>query len=211
MSGLFISIEGGEGVGKTVFCQRLMDQLRQDGVDAVFTREPGGTAVSQKIREIFMNPPEGESLEALAELYLISAARVQHVARLIGPALDQGRVVVCDRFYDSTRVYQGELGGVSQELLEPILTQSTGGYEPLITLLLDCDVEIAQKRLASRFTEESGNRYDDASLDFHKKLRQSYLTVAQRFPERIQVQDASKAADEVFAGAYGVLKAYFDR
>ena len=111
LSGLFISIEGGEGVGKTVFCQRLMDQLRQDGVDAVFTREPGGTAVSQKIREIFMNPPEGESLEALAELYLISAARVQHVARLIGPALDQGRVVVCDRFYDSTRVYQGELGG----------------------------------------------------------------------------------------------------
>ncbi|WP_165931687.1 dTMP kinase [Pseudobacteriovorax antillogorgiicola] len=196
--GKFITVEGGEGVGKTVFTKGLSSRIKSAGLGLVQTREPGGTPVAQQIRQIFMSPPPDDSLAIKTELFLVSAARCQHLEKLIRPNLEQGSWVLCDRFHDSTRVYQGIGGGVPQAELETLITLSVGQSDPDLTFILDCDVKVALDRVNQRSSsDESGNRYDEASVDFHETLRNGFLDVARRFPKRVVVLDASQDPDTV--------------
>lgn len=198
--GFFISVEGGEGVGKSSFCHGLVQALTAEGRKVVQTREPGGTSVAQRIRDIFVNPPSGEVLQREAELCLVSAARAQHVTHVIAPALERGDWVLCDRFADSTRAYQGWLAGMPQDMIESVIALTTYEIEPDLTFLLDCDVDIALKRLRLRQeADRKGevSRYDAAHRGEHERLRGAYLRVAAQFPQRFVCLDAGKAPEAI--------------
>ncbi len=203
----FISIEGGEGVGKSLFIRKLSEALKERQLDHLLTREPGGTLLGDRVRQLFLAPPEGEALSARAELLLISAARSQHVNLKIKPALAQGRWVLCDRFYDSTRVYQGQLAGIASQELESIIAYSIDGCHPHLTFVLDCPATVAMQRVAIRAGAEAGpmNRYDGGSVAFYEKLRSAYLDLARAFPERVRVLDASQNPDQLLQDALAVL------
>ena len=192
--GRFITVEGGEGVGKSVFTAGLAAALRARGFTVVTTREPGGTPTADRIRALFAAPPAEDPLLMETEALLVSAARAQHVGRLVRPALTRGDWVLSDRFTDSTRVYQGALGGMAQNALESLIAFSTSGLEPDLSFLLDCDVATARARLAGRGGNQRDpvERYDHAQLAVHERLRDAYLQLASRFPARIIRLDASR-------------------
>ncbi len=224
--GRFITIEGGEGVGKTLFLSRFIPKLEALGISVLSTREPGGTPVAESLRKLFSNPPPGEPLMIETELFVISAARAQHVSQKIKPALSKGTWVICDRFVDSTRVYQGKLGGFPSKLLEHILQTSTYFIEPDLTLLLDCDVSLALSRVRNRSkqpatnsknspecpttSEDGASRYDSANLSFHENLRQAYLELVRRFPSRIVKIDTSDAIDDVVDSSLAIVRRKFN-
>jgi len=180
-SGVFIAVEGGEGSGKSLFVQGLCAWLRRSGQIVVQTREPGGTPAADKIRAIFAAP--GEELVMQTEALLVSAARCQHVERVIRPALARGEWVVSDRFADSTRVYQGAIGGVPQAELERLIAFSTGDLVPDLTILIDCPTDVARARIdgaksrPGQRTDEV-QRYDLASAEFHQRVRDAFLKLA---------------------------------
>ena len=206
----FITIEGSEGVGKSYLSHGLKARLEALSFGVQLTREPGGTVLADSIRQLFLNPPEKPT--PLCELYLVSAARNQHVTQLIKPTLAKGQWVLCDRFYDSTRVYQGELAGLDDSVLEPVLHGSVEGCHPGLTFLLDCPVDIAMERVKKRSKElqlELSNRYDEGSRDMYETLRQAYLKQAKKFSQRILVIDASQPPEQVLAQAWAHLKQHF--
>ena len=212
--GRFITVEGGEGVGKSHFVEALAQHLRGVGRSVVATREPGGTPTADKIREIFARPASGDPLRMEAEALLVSAARAQHVGQLILPALREGTYVLCDRFADSTRVYQGKIGAIPRYDLERLIAFSTGGLEPDLTFLLDCDVDISLGRLADRSSARRSTpqndamevgRYDKAKRSFHERLRFAYHELAQEYPDRIVIIDAAAKPEAVAAKAVAVL------
>ncbi len=211
MSGFFITIEGGEGTGKSLFVRGLTQVLEQRGISYLLTREPGGTPLADQIRRMFLEPPAGDSPTALTELLLVSAARAQHVHKKIKPALAEGLWVLCDRFYDSTRVYQGALGGISEATLEAIVQTSVENCHPQLSFVLDCPAEISMARVRQR-TADAGqnmaeaNRYDGGNAAMHEKLREAYLDVARRFPERVHVIDATQTPAQVLETAVRFLK-----
>lgn len=210
--GHFISVEGGEGVGKSTFCQALAERLMARGETVTRTREPGGTPTAQRIRELFLHPPSDDPLVAEAELFLIAAARAQHVARLIKPALEKVDWVISDRFYDSTRVYQGVMAGLPQDLLERSIEYAVGDCHPELTFVLDCDTAVALKRLASRASqnvEDESNRFDAAQFEYHQRLRQGFLDLQQRFPARVVVLDATKPLDQLLSHALELIDQKF--
>lgn len=207
MRGKFITIEGGEGVGKSSFLKYLTKELSLRGIETVTTREPGGTPTADRIRAIFNHPPENDPLTIEAEAFLVSAARAQHCAKVIEPALQKAIWVLCDRFTDSTRAYQGILGGADPELLEGLIKSSTKNLVPDVTFLLDCPVEISMERVGNR--GELKTRYDAASVQVHDNLRQAFLRIAQQFPERFIVIDASLTAAEVGLCALEKLDKHF--
>jgi dTMP kinase len=206
--GKFISIEGGEGVGKSSFLSNISKVLKARGINLVQTREPGGTPAANKIREIFNHPPKEDSLTMETEAFLVSAARAQHCGKLISPALDRGDWVLTDRFADSTRAYQGILGGLNKEFLENLISSSTQGTQPDITFLLDCPVEISLDRLGQR--TDAKTRYDNASIDDHNKLRQAFLEIAKEHPNRFAIIDASHTAEAVASAAIKELDIRFE-
>lgn len=208
--GRFISVEGGEGVGKSSFLKGLEEYLQEAGVNVVATREPGGTPTAQAIRQVFMSPPQDDPLDPKSELFLVSAARCQHLEKLIKPSIAQGKWVLCDRFHDSTRVYQGIGGGVPQDELETLIKLSVGSWDPELTFLLDCDVQVALQRVAQRIeSDESGNRYDEASVAFHETLRAGFLGLSKRFSERFVILDAEKSQGEVLQQAVAEIESRF--
>jgi dTMP kinase len=190
--GIFLTVEGGEGVGKTVLCQGLVAELEKRGSNVFSTREPGGTKVGKSLREIFLSPPGGDPLCTLTELFLISAGRSQHVQGPILENLALGHFVICDRFYDSTRVYQGLLGGIRETEIESVLKVSVDGLTPYVTFLLDCDIEVIMRRLSQRHEQEESSRFDAAPKEYHQRLRQAFLRVAKTFPDRFVVLDAGQ-------------------
>ena len=211
-SAFFLTVEGGEGVGKSSFCRIMQQRLQAVGCHVVLTREPGGTEMADRIRALFLNPPTSEPLSTEAELFLVSAARSQHVRQKIKPCLEQGEWVLCDRFYDSSRVYQGLIGGVSESALETCLQLSVDDCHPDISFFLDCPVEIALQRLGQRNEQQTAaadfdnNRFDQADVAFHKKLRQAFLDLARRFPGRAVVLDASAPTEQIVDQAWRQLK-----
>ena len=196
-SAAFITVEGGEGVGKSSFCSGLARQLNTYGLEVLETGEPGGSQLGKAVRSLFLEPPGGEPLETLTELFLVSAARSQHVLGPIKNALEKGSFVICDRFYDSTRVYQGHLGGVEPSHLEHVISASVGDMAPGVTFLLDCDTQVVMERLASRESVKAPNRFDKAPLSYHKKLREGFLEVAKTFSERFEILDASQKPEAI--------------
>lgn len=212
--GFFITVEGGEGVGKTTFvksfCAALSAILDPTGSAVVQTREPGGTPVANSIRAIFASPPPGETLIPETEAMLVMAARAQHVAHLIRPALERGAVVICDRYADSTMVYQGAVGGLDRGWLESSNRFATKGLVPDLTFLLDCPVEISSQRSEVRSRvgqgEDGAQRYDAGSKDQHEKIRAGFLDCARRAPARFVVLDATKNPDDLTADALAAIR-----
>ena len=210
--GTFISIEGGEGVGKSLLSKRLAKLLKdQFGTDVIQTREPGGCLSAEAIRSLFNQDLAQEPFTAMSELFLISAARCQHLKYTVLPSLDSGKWVVCDRYTDSTRVYQGIIGGMDEASLEQIIEFSTQGLQADLTFLLDCDVQTSAARLQCRASkqeeqENGASRYDQASSDTHHRLRTAYLELARRFPDRIKVLDASQKPDKIAEQAYRLIQ-----
>jgi dTMP kinase len=194
--GVFITFEGGEGTGKTTQVRRLADWLRGKRRDVVTTREPGGTPEADNIRKLLVEGEPGR-WPPLAETLLFYAARDEHLERLIRPALSQGRWVVCDRFMDSTMAYQGYARGLGRELIESLDNSVIGATRPDLTLILDLPVATGLGRADARGGAE--RRFEQADIAFHQKLREAYLEIAKREPQRCRVIDASGTQDSVEA------------
>jgi dTMP kinase len=194
--GLFISFEGGEGAGKTTQIQALKTRLESAGHHVLLTREPGGTPEAEKIRDLLVKR-EGGNWDGMTELLLFYAARRHHVETLIKPALAEGKVVVCDRFSDSTHAYQCYGHGVSHDVFEQIDTLVLGGFKPDMTFLLDVPVDVGLKR-SKRVNDDTEtlsaaeieDRFERLDSSFHEKLRQGFLAIAKNSPERFHVIDS---------------------
>jgi dTMP kinase len=196
MKGRFFSFEGPEGAGKTTIIAMLESFLRKKGFDVLATREPGGVRIAEEIRSIILNPAHTE-MDGRTEALLYAAARRQHLLEKIIPAVKAGKIVLCDRFVDSSLAYQGfarELG--IDEILQ-INQFAIGGYFPTLTIYFDLDPKIGLERIQKNKQREM-NRLDRESLSFHYKVREGYLKLAERFSDRIITIDASKSVDEVF-------------
>ena len=196
---MFVTLEGIEGSGKSTLLAGLAGRLRTGGREVLTTREPGGTPVGDAIRDIFLN--RSIEISPLTEALLVNAARAQHVADLIAPALACGKAVICDRFVDSTLAYQGYGRGLDLAWLRSACTAATGGLEPNVTFVLDLPVELSRERTAQRRVEaDRMERQDDA---FHERVRNGFLELA-RAP-RHRVLDATLAPELLVEEAYRAL------
>ena len=190
--GRFISFEGGEGAGKSTQARRLVDRLRARGLEVVATREPGGSPGGEAIRELLVNGPP-ERWSAITETLLMYAARRDHLERVIVPALERGAWVVCDRFFDSTRAYQGAGGGAPAELIVALEESVVGAVTPDLTLILDMPVSAGLARAAGRGQGEA--RFEAKGEHFHERLRAAFLEIARLEPERCLVLAADAEID----------------
>lgn len=196
MAGLFITIEGPEGAGKTTVLNRVVQVLKQRGMDVVQTREPGGIAIAEQIRSIILNK-ENTEMDARTEALLYAAARRQHLVETVVPAVNRGAVVLCDRFVDSSLAYQGHARGLGMEEVELINSFAIEGMMPDLTLLFDIRPEEGLARIHQHNGREV-NRLDLEDLSFHKKVREGYLYLAEKYASRIVIIDAEKDQESVF-------------
>ena len=199
MAGHFLTIEGIEGVGKTTQVARLSRALRERGIDHVVTREPGGTPLAEKIRDIVLNNVGGESLPATAELLLMIAGRAVHLANHVEPNLRAGRWVVCDRFTDATYAYQGGGRRLTMDIIRQLEVMVQGTRRPDLTLWLDAPVEQALKRARERNPGGATDRFESERAEFFERVREVYRARAAAEPNRIHVIDAAQSADAVTA------------
>ncbi|MEK6289596.1 MAG: dTMP kinase [Acidobacteriota bacterium] len=195
MRGLFITFEGIDGCGKSTQLEMLARQLEQRGFEVVVTREPGGTAIGEDIRRVLVSDASVH-IAATTELLLYVAARAQHVAELIKPSVEAGRIVISDRYTDSTVAFQGYGRGLDLEMIEKLNTFATGGLVPDLTIVFDLDPARARTRLGSRPVGGLLGAFDDQHADFHERMRAGYLKMADNEPARIRVADASGAVEE---------------
>ncbi|MGA1343487.1 MAG: dTMP kinase [Hyphomonas sp.] len=201
--GRFITLEGGEGTGKSTLQIALRDRLAEQGVDALLTREPGGTPRAEAIRALVLSPPGGAAFSPLSETLLMNAARSDHLDQLIRPALAEGRWVICDRFSDSTRVYQGVSGEVSPDILLTLEAQIVASTRPDVTLVLDVPVEVAHQRRAAR--SGLSDVFEARGLAFHQAVRDAFARLAEQEPGRCKLIDASQPANDVAEAAWRIV------
>jgi dTMP kinase len=195
MRGFFITLEGIDGCGKSTQLDMLAAALEARGFPTVTTRQPGGTPTGQAIRSLMID--EHHRLAPMAELLLMIADRAQHVAEIIKPNLEAGRVVISDRYGDSSVAFQGYGRGLAISTVDELNELATGGLVPDLTLLFDLDIEAARARLDSRANVESEMRgFDEETCDFHLRVRNGYLKLASQYPERFQVLDAAQSVEE---------------
>ena len=199
--GRFISIEGIEGVGKSTQMALVVDLLQQRGIEVVQTREPGGTALAEQIRGLLLAHGE-ETVRPITELLLMFAARAQNVANVIEPALESGKWVVCDRFSDASRAYQGGGRGLPSQVIEALAVQVHPGLEPDLTLLLDAPVDIGKQRAGER---GESDRIETEKREFFQRVRARYLELAGQNPDRFVIVDASQSLSDVAAQVTAAL------
>ncbi len=192
--GRLITLEGGEGAGKSTQARRLAAALKDLGHEVVMTREPGGSPGAEEVRKLLVEGEPGR-WSALSETLLLFAARVDHIERTIGPALSAGSWVICDRFTDSTYAYQGVARGLARETIRRVEAVSLGDFKPHLTLILDLPPQDGLSRAAARDVVVS--RFEQFDLAFHDRLRQAFLDLARRAPERCAVIDAVGTEGEV--------------
>ena len=204
--GQFITLEGGEGVGKSTLAQGLLTFLQSKGHTALATREPGGTPNAEAIRDMILRRRESP-WNVNTNLLLFYAARQEHLHTLIRPALDRGDWVICDRFSDSTRAYQGLTDGADEDLLETLDAAIVGDAAPDLTLLLDAPPEA----ILSRRDQGDTDVFEARSIDFHNAVRNAFLKLAEAYPERIKTLDATQAAGKVLAEAKEAVDALIAR
>ncbi len=202
--GRFITFEGGEGTGKSTQVARLVERLRARDLEVVQTREPGGSAGAEDIRNIALNGEAGR-WSPMTETMLMFAARSDHLERTIRPALEAGRWVVCDRFADSSRAYQGVGGGTPADFIETLDAAIVGETQPDLTLVFDLPVSIGLERAFGRGLFET--RFESKGLEFHERLRRGFLDIAARHPERCVVIDADGDQDTVAARVWVATEA----
>ena len=193
MRGIFITMEGPDGAGKTTQIERLKEYLTEKGYDVLLTREPGGTVISEAIRGLLLDP-EHKEMKPSTELLLYAAARAQLVGEVIGPAVEAGKAVISDRFVDSSVVYQGIARGLGVETVYAVNRPAIGEYMPDVTFLLDLPAEVG---IARKKNQAELDRMDQESIDFHKKVAEGYRTLAARDPERILTVDATLPIDTI--------------
>ncbi|MDH1279231.1 dTMP kinase [Pseudomonas chengduensis] len=201
MTGLFITLEGPEGAGKSTNREYLAERLREQGVDVLLTREPGGTPLAERIRELLLDPSD-EPMAADAELLLVFAARAQHLQQVIRPALAKGSVVLCDRFTDATYAYQGGGRGLSIERIAQLEQFVQGELRPDLTLIFDLPVEVGLARAAARGRLD---RFEQEGRGFFEAVRQAYLQRAEQAPQRYRVLDAGQTLAQVQADIDALL------
>jgi dTMP kinase len=201
--GRFVTIEGGEGAGKTTQLHLLADRLRARGGEILVTREPGGTAGAEAIRELIVHGPP-ERWRPLSELYLFLAARDDHLHRAIRPALARGAWVLCDRFADSTRVYQGHAGELGIELVDALQAPLLAGQEPDLTLVLDLPVEVGLARCGAR---GGMARFEEKGRGYHERVREGFLLLARHEPARFAVVDAGQGVEAVALDIWNAVAA----
>ncbi|WP_294537591.1 dTMP kinase [uncultured Rhodoblastus sp.] len=198
----FITFEGGEGAGKTTQIRLLAERLRQMAPDArrevVVTREPGGTPLAEKLRAVILSGG-ARQLGPLGEALLFSAARIDHIDRIIGPALRRGAFVLCDRFADSTLAYQGAKGGVDAGLLKAMEKVALGALAPDLTFILDLPPEMGLERARRRRGADEADRFEGEDLSFHAQLRERFLAIAEAEPQRCRVIAAAMPPEKVAA------------
>jgi len=207
VSGLFITLEGPEGAGKSTNRDYLAARLREHGLDVVLTREPGGTPLAEKVRELLLAPSD-EVMAADAELLLVFAARAQHLAQVIRPALAKGSVVLCDRFTDATYAYQGGGRGLSVARIAALEQFVQGDLRPDLTLVFDLPVEVGLARAAARGRLD---RFEQEGQAFFEAVRQAYLQRAQGEPQRYNLLDAAQPLDVVQRAIDALLPAIVER
>ena len=203
--GRFITFEGGEGSGKSTQIQKLARSLHVAKLRAIVTREPGGSPGAEIIRHLVLSGM-GKLLGPDAETLLFAAARDDHVRTVIQPALAQGIWVLCDRFFDSTRAYQGRLGQVSPSVLNAMQRVTIGALKPDLTFILDVPVEIGLQRAAARRGEGTPDRFEGEDVKFHQDLREAYKQIAAEDPQRCVLIDATAAPDAVSARIWKALR-----
>ncbi|HKS14198.1 MAG TPA: dTMP kinase [Pseudomonas sp.] len=207
MSGLFITLEGPEGAGKSTNRDYLAARLREQGLDVVLTREPGGTPLAERIRELLLAPSD-EQMHADTELLLMFAARAQHLAAVIRPALARGAVVLCDRFTDATYAYQGGGRGLPVERIATLETFVQGDLRPDLTLVFDLPVEVGLARAAARGRLD---RFEQEGVGFFEAVRQAYLQRAGLDPRRYRLLDAAQTLEQVQTAIDGLLPVIMER
>ncbi|MFL9812308.1 dTMP kinase [Stutzerimonas sp. VN223-3] len=193
MTGLFITLEGPEGAGKSTNREYLAQRFREHGLDVVLTREPGGTPLAERVRELLLAPAD-EPMASDTELLLVFAARAQHLAQIIRPALARGAVVLCDRFTDATYAYQGGGRGLSFQRIEQLECFVQGDLRPDLTLIFDLPVEVGLSRAAARGRLD---RFEQEGLTFFEAVRSAYLDRAREVPQRYRVLDAGQPLSAV--------------
>ena len=205
---MFITLEGIEGSGKTTQISRLAEFLEDRGMGCVMTRQPGGTQIGENIRSILLDPAN-RALDPLAELLLYLADRAQHINELIKPALEIGKTVLCDRYFDATLVYQGFARGLSIELIGQLHQRLFDDLKPDVTLLLDLSPQQGLERTWQQLNtgQRSGDesRFEAETLAFHEKVRAGYLELARLEPDRFRIIDATQTQDQVFAAISKVV------
>lgn len=197
MTGYFITFEGPEGAGKTTILGLLEKELRGKGFDVLSTREPGGIAISEQIRSVILDK-KNTMMDGRTEALLYAAARRQHLVEKVIPALKEGKVVLCDRFIDSSLAYQGHARGLGIEEVLSINEFAIDGIMPTLTILFKISPEKGMERIYKNEDREV-NRLDLEAIDFHHKVYEGYMLLADRFKERIQVVDAERPLNEVFS------------
>jgi dTMP kinase len=219
MRGPFITLEGIDGCGKSTQLKMLVGALAAQGVEPIFSREPGGTSVGERLRPLLLSAADLH-LSPLTELLLLVAARAQHVEEVIRPGIESGRVVVSDRYIDSSVAFQGYGRGLNLETVFELNRIATGGLLPDLTILYDLDVSVARARLDTRpprqspghrAVEPARDRFDDEDVAFHERVRRGYLELASRNPERIAVVDASQTADRTHSATLALVRPVITR
>ncbi len=201
--GLFITFEGTDGAGKTTQIQRLTADLRQTGYDVCLTREPGGTPISEQIRDMLLNPDHSE-MAATTELLLYAASRAQHVSEVIKPALEAGKVVISSRFADAMVVYQGYGRGLDLERINHLNRIATDGVTPDVTFVLDLPVEIGLQRVQN--SRGGLDRLEREKIEFHRRLREGYQILAKQEPQRLKIIDSQVNSEQVYARIQAIIQ-----
>lgn len=200
---LFITFEGPEGAGKTTVIQKIAERLAEENIDVLATREPGGIEIAEKIRSIILNP-EHTAMDERTEALLYAAARSQHYFEKVRPALDAGKMVICDRFIDSSLAYQGYARGIGVDEVLSINEFAIGKKLPDMTILFDLAPEVGLARIHAH-GEREVNRLDVESLAFHKKVREGYLQLVERYADRIHVINADQNIDRVVEDVWSLI------
>jgi dTMP kinase len=211
MAGWFITFEGVEGSGKTTQIQLAGEFLREKGFPVFMSQEPGGTPLGERIREILLNRG-GFDISGEAEVFLFAAARAQHTDAVIRPALEKGQVILCDRFSDATIAYQAYGRGLPLETVREICRFASRGISPHLTLLFDLPVEKglerAFRRIAGREEASREDRFEREQLDFHRRIREGYLTIAREEPGRVKIVDASRDIESTRREVRAILSSF---
>ena len=198
--GLFITFEGGEGAGKTTLIRKLRERLESEGLSCIVTREPGGTPLGEQIRTLLLHQAD---MSPWSELLLFLAARAQHLHEVILPAVNEGKVVLCDRFNDSSIAYQGVARELGREKVTQLCRQATEGVQPDLTFFLDLPPQEGFAR--AHKDNRTLDRLESLKIDFHEKVRQGFLAIAKDEPTRVTVLDASRSEEQVFEEAIAAL------
>jgi dTMP kinase len=206
--GIFITVEGPEGAGKSTILSKLYQQLVKDGYDVMQTREPGGISIAEQIREVILNK-ENTAMDKRTEALLYAAARRQHLVEKVIPAIENGSIVICDRFIDSSLAYQGNAREIGMTEVMNINQFAIEDRMPDLTLYFDIEPEAGLQRISQHDGREV-NRLDLESLDFHERVREGYQALINQYPERIKVIDASRTKEEVFSAAYDIVRKFID-